>query len=139
MNEQELKDLIESMRRDKEEMNEKINSLSDELRKEKESKEHDILMTKINSLEKDFKDESYSVEFLRGYLQSSEQYSEKINAITIELAKVNGGSQSTLVPPTNQPNQERMIRTPFGLKKESEIDASILAIKHSNKQEQEVK
>jgi predicted RNase H-like nuclease (RuvC/YqgF family) len=138
MTDQEIKDLIEALKKERDEQAAKINSLTQEIESAKIDREIDVLCTKINSINSEFKHDKQSIEYLKGYLNASEEYKKKIDAINAELGKVNSISipLSGIVPP--QKPADEMIRTPLGMKKKSEVDQSFLA-RFNSEQKQEVK
>lgn len=137
MEDSELKALVESLKKEREEQNAKINGLNKALEEEKSNREKEVLIAKINSLGEKIESE-HSVEFLKGFHSASEKFAEKINAINAELLKINGGiPPASKIPP--QKSEEEMINTPLGWKKKSEVDASFLAVKVNSTKPEEVK
>jgi hypothetical protein len=137
MEESELKTLIETLKKEREEQNAKINGLTKALEEEKVNREKEVLIAKINSLG-DEADSTQSIDFLKGYHSASVKFTEKINCINSEILKINGCIPSaSKIPP--QKSEEEMINTPIGRKKKSEVDSSFLAVKVNSSKPEEVK
>lgn len=137
MEDSELKALVESLKKEREEQNAKINGLTKALEEEKTNREKEVLIAKINSLGEKIESE-HSVEFLKGFHNASEKFTEKINAINAELLKINGVHPASKIPP-QQNHEEEWINTPLGRKKKSEVDSSFLAVKVNSAKPEEVK
>lgn len=140
MTDQEIKDLIEQLRKDKEEFEAKNNSLKEEIENLKLEKDKDILIAKINAIDCEFKcDEQCNLDYLKGYLNASDIYKKKIDLINTELVKTNSLSipLSGIVPPSAPAH--KYINTPIGKKLESEVPDSMRARYSIQTKPQEVK
>jgi len=128
-----LASLIEQLKKDRDEQASKIKELSESLNSEKINSQRSLLSTKINSLDDSFaiKDE-HSIEYLTGYRDASEKFTQKINGMTSEIKKINSSyiPGATITVPI-APIAE-YINTPIGKKLKSEIKNDTIAIRIKN-------
>ena len=129
---EDLKVLLEAMKKESAEQSEKINALNKALELAKVEKDSEILIAKINALGETIEG-THSVDYLKGFHDASTKYSAKINAINDEIKKLNGGiPPANLTPPQDAPKQ--FIRTPHGMVESSKIDQSMLAVRVGGQQ-----
>ena len=136
MEEKELQALVESLKKERDEQNAKINGLTKALEEEKINKEKDLLIAKINGLGSKIEGD-HSVEYLQGFHDATSIAAEKINSL-MEESKVNGCPPATKSPPTGGEHKE-YVNTPKGRILKSDVDSSYMAKVNSTQAPKEVK
>lgn len=119
MVEENIEELVEQLKKEREENLAKINGLTKSLEEMKINKDKEVLIAKINSMGSDV-EPTESVDYMRGFHDCL----LKLNTKSID-EKVNSIPQGAKIPPMN--TNVEYVNTPLGIKPKSDVEESKLA------------